>query len=124
MRPIVATILLSLMTFQVSYRGIVFSSYYANKEYIAAVLCVNQDKPELDCEGKCYLKKQLQKADTPADTNTSGLTLKLETSPFTSPVIAWEATAFAPRESITHTTSSEEAYSHDHHLSCFHPPQV
>ena len=35
--------------------------YNVNKEYIASVLCENRDKPQLDCQGKCYLKKQIQK---------------------------------------------------------------
>jgi hypothetical protein len=35
-----------------------------NKEYAAQVLCENQDIPMLDCNGKCYLTKQLEKAET------------------------------------------------------------
>ena len=37
--------------------------YYSNKEYIASVLCENRDKPALACNGKCYLEKQLKKAN-------------------------------------------------------------
>ena len=37
--------------------------YEINKEYIAANLCENKDKPELDCCGKCVLKKELKKVD-------------------------------------------------------------
>lgn len=36
--------------------------YYANYDYIATVLCENKDKPYLECNGKCYLQKQLKKA--------------------------------------------------------------
>lgn len=35
--------------------------YYANYDYIATVLCENRDKPYLECNGKCYLEKQLNK---------------------------------------------------------------
>lgn len=35
--------------------------YVANYEYIIEVLCENKDKPELKCNGKCYLGKQLAK---------------------------------------------------------------
>lgn len=35
--------------------------YYANYDYIATVLCENKDKPYLECNGKCYLEKQLKK---------------------------------------------------------------
>jgi hypothetical protein len=36
--------------------------YVVNYHYISTVLCVNKDKPELKCCGKCHLKKELAKA--------------------------------------------------------------
>jgi hypothetical protein len=36
--------------------------YVVNYEYISTVLCKNKDKPELNCCGKCHLKKELAKA--------------------------------------------------------------
>ncbi|HIB36540.1 hypothetical protein [Mesonia sp.] len=35
--------------------------YCFNYNYIVEVLCVNKEKPRLNCNGKCYLMKQLQK---------------------------------------------------------------
>jgi len=35
-------------------------NYYANYDYIATELCENKDKPFLECNGKCYLEKQLK----------------------------------------------------------------
>lgn len=40
-----------------------FAWYNINKQAITEQLCVNKDKPELHCEGKCYLGKQLKKAE-------------------------------------------------------------
>lgn len=37
--------------------------YHANYDYIANVLCENRDKPYLECNGKCYLEKQIKKAN-------------------------------------------------------------
>ena len=37
--------------------------YYANYEYIATILCENKDKPYLECNGKCYLQKQLNEVN-------------------------------------------------------------
>jgi len=45
-----------------------YIGYQINKAYIMQTLCVNRDKPQLHCDGKCYLDKQLQKAN---DLNTS-----------------------------------------------------
>jgi hypothetical protein len=38
--------------------------YWVNYKYIANELCENQDQPELECNGKCHLKKELAKAAT------------------------------------------------------------
>ena len=37
--------------------------YHANYNYIANVLCENKDRPYLECNGKCYLEKQLKKVN-------------------------------------------------------------
>lgn len=36
--------------------------YAVNYEYISKVLCVNKDKPKMQCNGKCHLMKELAKA--------------------------------------------------------------
>ncbi len=36
--------------------------YQINKKYIAENLCENRNKPEMHCNGKCHLKKQIKKA--------------------------------------------------------------
>ena len=34
--------------------------YVINQDYIAEVLCINRDKPMLNCDGKCYLAKMIK----------------------------------------------------------------
>ncbi|KAB5486099.1 MULTISPECIES: hypothetical protein [Flagellimonas] len=46
--------------------------YVANYEYITQVLCENKDKPQLHCNGKCYLAKQLEKQQKDQDKNPFG----------------------------------------------------
>ena len=41
-----------------------YLDYSINKNYISEFLCVNKDKPELGCHGKCHLNKQLEKVNT------------------------------------------------------------
>ena len=51
--------------------------YCFNYNYIVEVLCVNKDKPRLNCNGKCYLRKQLQKQnDDNSPTKTQNIQLK------------------------------------------------
>ncbi len=45
--------------------------YHANKEYIARVLCVNRDKPQLNCDGKCYLAQKLKATQDKQDKETT-----------------------------------------------------
>jgi hypothetical protein len=45
--------------------------FRVNQSYIAEVLCVNKDKPEMHCNGRCHLKKELDK-DTQQEKNNSG----------------------------------------------------
>lgn len=60
MRRLAATflVLVYLTTF---YKvAVPYVGYYANKDFIAAELCINQDKPELKCKGKCFLMQKLE----------------------------------------------------------------
>ena len=41
---------------------LVYLDYQVRKDFIATVLCINKDKPEMRCQGKCHLRKQLTKA--------------------------------------------------------------
>jgi hypothetical protein len=40
---------------------VTFVSFKWNQEYIATTHCENKQKPALECDGKCYLKKQIKK---------------------------------------------------------------
>src|SRR3954467_13400411 len=40
---------------------VILVNYYLNKEYISKNLCENRDKPQLNCCGKCVVKKELAK---------------------------------------------------------------
>ncbi|WP_196891516.1 hypothetical protein [Aureivirga marina] len=62
MKSQVAGIFFYILYFVAMVRPIVpVLEYHVNKEYIVSVLCENRNKPSLACNGKCYLKKQLEK---------------------------------------------------------------
>lgn len=46
--------------------------YWLNRDYIAQVLCVNKSRPEMQCHGKCHLKKQLEKDAQQEKNNNTG----------------------------------------------------
>ncbi len=41
----------------------IYAGFELNQDYIASTLCENKDKPELHCEGKCFLMKKLKQAE-------------------------------------------------------------
>lgn len=62
-RKIVATFLLIGIVINCFNHWLLFSSYSFNKAYIATVLCTNKDKPELHCEGKCFMDIKLKELE-------------------------------------------------------------
>lgn len=40
---------------------VTFVSFKWNQAYIATTHCENKRQPKLECDGKCYLKKQIKK---------------------------------------------------------------
>lgn len=42
-----------------------YLEYAFNKNYIVQQICENRAKPELKCEGSCYLSKRLAQAEAP-----------------------------------------------------------
>lgn len=53
--------------------------YVVNYDYIANVLCENKGKPEMQCNGKCHLSKELAKEMGNEDKNPfSGKASKIE----------------------------------------------
>lgn len=66
MRPVknaVAIVICLCLLMQCMARYVVTGVFNLNKDYIARNLCENRAKPQLNCCGKCYLRKQLRKAD-------------------------------------------------------------
>ena len=65
--------------------------YKVNKEYITRVLCQNRDKPQLHCDGKCYLAKKLKEQQQKQDQQTSD---RVESIPmlqlFASPIASFD----------------------------------
>jgi len=97
--------------------------YYSNKEYIASVLCENRDKPALACNGKCYLEKQLKKANTQDNHNHSAPQIDLSKYPVAPIYVVVEKNEIADRAQKT-VTYIQFNHSQKYTSSVFKPPQV
>ena len=76
--------------------------YQLNKEYIARVLCENRDKPQLHCDGKCYLAKRLKAQQDKQDKET---TERVQKVPVLQLFCADMGSYLFARPVRTHTTS-------------------
>jgi hypothetical protein len=52
--------------------------YQLNKDFIAQTLCENQDKPAMQCEGNCFLSKQLKNLEDKQDAKKPAKDIKAE----------------------------------------------
>lgn len=58
-----AFILAALVLLQALGQEVLVVQYQLNKARITARYCVNKARPQLHCDGRCYLARQLRKAD-------------------------------------------------------------
>lgn len=62
-KRITAFVLLFTLLLAQFSRVFVYAGFELNQQYIATVLCVNKDKPEMHCNGQCYLANKLKQAE-------------------------------------------------------------
>ena len=100
--------------------------YILNYDYIAKVLCENKAKPELKCNGKCHLMKQLAKASETekSEQKDKKSNVKVEWEiPFVLPEIESINLQIKPTYFIL-TPFYTNQYSYTLNTSFFHPPTV
>ena len=93
--------------------------YAVNQGFIASVLCINQGRPEMKCDGKRYLKFQLEEQQEQEDAPLD-LQVQEEVQPFLS--------ALSP--ALTPTTAAEKQHAaflfpapQQRGPDIFHPPR-
>lgn len=61
----ITTIILSVIIFGASFQSSLFMIDYKINQGFYEIHCINKGKPELDCHGKCQMKKQSEKTTNP-----------------------------------------------------------
>ncbi len=101
-----------------------YIEYAVFKDYIAKNLCINRDKPKSCCQGKCHLKKQIEKSNESGDNENNSSNKKVinqEVKEFiTSPVAVPKATAI----SVSRTIYDEIMITAQVSSSIFVPPKA
>jgi len=70
-----AILLLSSFLFRPVYEVTNVAYYELNIDYVIEKYCVNKAKPEMHCDGKCFLNSQLNKLDNPTSKDNKGIAL-------------------------------------------------
>lgn len=55
----ISIVLLFAISLGITWQAITIVHFYANQDQIENEYCVNKDKPELECHGKCHLSEVL-----------------------------------------------------------------
>lgn len=78
-----AALLFFIFAFQVVYPAAFTAWFYANRAAIANKYCENKARPQLHCDGKCFLAKKLQaiEAKKSASENAPLRNVWVETQP-------------------------------------------
>lgn len=87
MRAVFSAILLAMLWAPAVLKLGIVAWYASNVDYVAKRLCENRSRPAMHCNGKCYLYKQLAKAEGSGQNNKQRLAeiSKLELPPFVVP---------------------------------------
>ncbi|WP_299058966.1 hypothetical protein [uncultured Polaribacter sp.] len=99
--------------------------YAAFYDYIKTELCINKDVPELKCNGKCHLAKQLAKVADTEKGNEKNQSFSIEI-----PVVYFQDTnlnyAFhlLKEENTKIQSSLNQIYKFQYLNTVFHPPLV
>ena len=86
MTKFLAYLFMAQMLFALGGKSFVVLNWKINQDYITEKYCENKDKPMMNCNGKCYLSKQLKKLE---------LKEKEEREKYPSPKSQVETTNFA-----------------------------
>ncbi len=52
-----------LFVYTINFKSFVTFSYFVNQSEIIELFCINKEKPQLQCDGKCHLATQLSEVE-------------------------------------------------------------
>jgi hypothetical protein len=76
MKAVAVSILIFLVAVQSFSQWAVLLNFRMNREYISTTLCINKQKPQTRCGGKCQLMKAMEKESSAPSSPASSATVK------------------------------------------------
>lgn len=125
LNQIAAVFLLSLLLVKILIVPAIFVNYELRKDFIIENYCVNKERPELKCDGKCYLAKQIKAAEQKDDAQGTDTFLskvfEIET------LVCVNHFSFEPRASLIKNHiyyPAETSATRSYHIAIYHPPKA
>ena len=115
-----AFILLCVFSFQAFYSSALTVWFYANQTEIAKAFCINKARPEMKCNGNCYLSKKLKESDSSTKEQPSPIKQLVEISLCVVSNLNYNFNIEAFSEIVNPYYFN--VYSFKHEVSIFHPP--
>lgn len=124
-RVAISIVLMLSLACQCAVQLGVVAWYKLNRDFIAKTLCENRNRPDIHCNGKCQLNKQLKKADPQNEHNTG------KDAPGKNHRIEWTDLLvsrsiimpdFTPAGGHINTPAIQHMFGHTPVISIFHPP--
>ena len=123
MTRIVAWFLSTLILLQTFSQELMVLDYQVHRERITQLFCLNKTKPQLHCNGKCHLAKQLRKAaDAESKAPAGTAKVKYEALAPHRPLIS--APVWWPSATHQYAAVAAKAYVFTLAHSIFHPPSL
>lgn len=120
----IAIALVFVFLLQVFSSLFIYADFIINNEYIATVLCINKKMPEMNCDGKCYLKMELAKDEEKKQSQENILKenhkVQFVYEPYSSELKIETALAIDTEASFYYQQISSQELA----FAIFHPPQV
>jgi len=116
---LVITVFLAVLAETFS-KDLIVAHFYLNRAYITRNFCENRDKPQLHCNGKCQLRKKLQKENKQEkaifQNDKHDITLFCEADV----ILPVFAVYFSPQKYFTYNVKRKINFS----SAIFHPPTL
>jgi hypothetical protein len=120
LKNIIVFNLLALMFIRMMAMPVACISYNLNKKYITEKLCINKYRPSLNCNGQCFLKKQLDKANENEGKDNNG-PVKTFSLDYFEEIMVFSFTASGICSKMDYE-SGPESYTSYYYAAIFHPP--
>jgi len=95
--------------------------YIMNYDYISKVLCINKEKPQLKCDGKCYLSQKIKKQKNNVPENMPEIDLSKYPIGF---VEFLKISSGLKNLRHEHNFENLSSVPNGFNNSCFHPPDA